>query len=734
MHEHQSLGNTQKARELLDKALEIDKWNGYVCHSYGLLEEQSGDWKRARQLWQQGLTRQPSAALICSLGHLYTTSGHPESARELYATYLPQLPNERERIEVYLAASSLEETVFQDVEKASQLLKVALADGTVQDSRAYMALARLGTSGGLVDDAVIKKRLKEICTKQYKTQTSQGEEGNVALFPVKDGRLFNAWAKLESKSGSLMEARKILKKGMKLYPKDHTLLQAAGNIQERLGNFTDARDLYSASLHIEPSAPTLIAYAMLELRSPFDKKASNITMVRRLFQEALLIDPKHGPAYNAFGNLERRQGNIAVAKQLYEDGVNANCTDASSVYHGLAKLHISLGEIEDARNVLQRGLSLFRPKGNSNFVQRNENVAFLAHTLAMIELNCNNNAKAAKEILNQGLWHRRSSSPLLLGKALVESRLGNEYGARDMFEQAIKADPDHAQAWQAFGVMEMRAGNYRSAKTLFECGLKNRPTHGALWQAYGTLESRTGNMSNARLLFAAGIEKCPEHVPLYQAWACLELRDGDVITARRLIGEALTRDKRNGSGWLVAAKIEEKMKNHGLVGLILRRGIECAPDDTELYQALADHEISRGKIDSARELLEKGIEINPLHAPLYHSLAELEARVFNLEGLSRLNKRAAEIFQADATAPSNASSKAMQAWGKKIKQGRHAKVPNGIAALAEKVGVDSNADIIVDTGLSFDDGDADSLIDSICGFDESAELMFPSEDATDENN
>lgn len=238
---------------------------------------------------------------------------------------------------------------------------------------------------------------------------------------------------------------------------------------------------------------------MLELRSPFDKKASNITMVRRLFQEALLIDPKHGPAYNAFGNLERRQGNIAVAKQLYEDGVNANCTDASSVYHGLAKLHISLGEIEDARNVLQRGLSLFRPKGSSNFVQRNENVAFLAHTLAMIELNCNNNAKAAKEILNQGLWHRRSSSPLLLGKALVESRLGNEYGARDMFEQAIKADPDHAQAWQAFGVMEMRAGNYRSAKTLFECGLKNRPTHGALWQAYGTLESRTGNMSNARL-------------------------------------------------------------------------------------------------------------------------------------------------------------------------------------------------------------------------------------------
>jgi predicted Zn-dependent protease len=113
-----------------------------------------------------------------------------------------------------------------------------------------------------------------------------------------------------------------------------------------------------------------------------------------------------------------------------------------------------------------------------------------------------------------------------------------------------------------------------------------------------TLESRSGNVTNARLLFAAGITKCPNHVPLYQAWASLEVRDGDIITAKRLIGEALTRNKRNGSGWLVAAKIEEKMGNHGLVGLILRRGLECAPMDTELYSELANYEMNAGRIDS----------------------------------------------------------------------------------------------------------------------------------------
>jgi len=81
----------------------------------------------------------------------------------------------------------------------------------------------------------------------------------------------------------------------------------------------------------------------------------------------------------------------------------------------------------------------------------------------------------------------------------------------------------------------------------------------------------------------------------------MELRSGDIITAKRLIGEALTKDKSNGSGWLLMSKIEEKMNNDGLVSLILRRGIECAPRDTELYRALAKHESSRGKIDSVSD-------------------------------------------------------------------------------------------------------------------------------------
>jgi tetratricopeptide (TPR) repeat protein len=644
MHERY-IGNITGAIALLDKAFSIDPTNGYVCHAYGLLEmellrfhsaattaanattnatfnnnnnnndiEYNQRIKRVEQLWSIGLQHEPSAALACSLGQLYEKTNRPELAKHIYITTLPRLQLEHERVEVCLAVSSLMENVYNNIQEASVLLMKAFDDGhggvrAVSDSRVYVALARLGLSTGLVEDTVVIQRLRDICTIK-----------SSIISPVMDGRLFNAWAKLESRSNNnLVEARRVLQLGLTTYPKDHTLLQAAGRIEEKLGNIAGAREYYKSSLAIELSAPTLIAVGMLEMRSPEvgagggaddlvvvmgneDKRGEgrvrpNINAVRDLFNKAISIDPKHGPAYNAYGNLERQQGNLDKAKQLYEDGIRADCTDAPSVYHGLAKLHLSLGEVEAARCVLQEGLSNYDCASNSNS-RRNDNVAFLAHTLSLIELNCNNNPTGAKAVLDQGLKHRHNSPQLLLAMALCELRLGNEKLARTMFERSLSANPKHAQAWQAYGVMEMQCGNFKSAKTLFECGIKNSPSHGALWQSYGILESWKGNIAEARILFAAGINKCPQHISLYQAWACLELRSGDIITAKRLIGEALTRNKRYGSGWLVAAKIEEKMNNIGLVGLILRRGIECDPSNTELYRALAEHEISRGKYGS----------------------------------------------------------------------------------------------------------------------------------------
>lgn len=425
-------------------------------------------------------------------------------------------------------------------------------------------------------------------------------------------------------------------------------------MEERVGNFTGAKALYGASLLIEPSAPAVLALAMLEIRQP-TKEPADYDRAKGLFEEALLLDPRHGPVYNAYGNMERRRGNVEEARRIYKQGFRAECTDPASVFHGLAQLELSAGNVDFARTILEEGLRRVDSQARFMDSSRHDRAIFLVHTLGMIELNTNRPADASM-VFKDGIVKYGNCSQLLLGAALSEVKLGNEDKARELFEKAARTDSRHAQAWQAWGVMEMRAGHYSAAKSLFESGLNHSPRHGALYHAYGTMEARMGNLENARTLFKAGLKKCPRHVPLYQGWATVELRDGNLEQAKALIGEALTRDKAHGSGWLIAAEIEERQGNDGLVGLLLRRGIECAPFAPSLYRAYGEYLVRTGKINDARDVLEKGLEINPTYAPLYHSLAELEARVFNLEGLAKLNKRAAKIFSNNAMEPSASSS------------------------------------------------------------------------------
>lgn len=447
-----------------------------------------------------------------------------------------------------------------------------------------------------------------------------------------------------------------------------------------MGNYTGARQLYSESLRLEPSAPTLVAYAMLEFRFP-KSKTLNFTHVRGLFEEALLLDPRHGPAYNAYGNAEYQSGNIQQARAVFKRGVKADCADAASLYHGYGKLELSLGNVEKARSILEAGLEQVRAKDMGSDSTHRERAKFLSHTLGMLELSSNRPA-IALEIFQDGIQRCGNSSRLLLGAALSEMKMGREDAARGLFERSVLSDKKHAQAWQAWGVMETKGGNFKTASTLFQCGIQNVPSHGSLWHGYATLEIKKDNIHNARVLYAAGLQKAPNHVPLYQGWALLELREGNYQDARKLITEALTRNKNNGPGWMIAAQIEEEQGNDGLVSLILRRGIECAPNDAELYRRLGQYLVQKGQYNDAREVFEKGLDFNPLYAPLYHSLAELEALVCNIEGLARLNRKAAELFNGNVMEPPKSST---QAFATRLRAKRSKNLPQGITALAEKI-------------------------------------------------
>jgi tetratricopeptide (TPR) repeat protein len=796
----QSFGSYDRARELFERALELEPYNTYVCHAYSLMEKKLGNTDKAISLLRKSLNApygKVTAALVCSLGEFYVAEGNLTSARDLYKHHLdhatgntispPQsrqkhLPTEKDRVEVYLAAAWLEERNFRELHKARDLLNKALAISPTS-SLANVALARLegrisatasatSTNAAAATTAAAgfsrakakiastnnykanrhniseaanmatKKRLATICDELHKQglRSKKEEEQYQLRFNSsssstskssrtnEDGRVFNALASLEVKQRNFKEARDVLQKGMDLYPLDHNLFTAAGKVEERVGNCTSARDFYSESLRLEPSAPTLVAFALLELKYPqypsttdgdddatTTKPTANFTFIRGLFEEALMLDPRNGPAYNAYGNAELRRGNLQEARIIFERGIAMNCSDSASLYHGYGMLEISSGNLERARDILYRGLDTVRQNEDnvSSDTPNRDRAAFLSHTLGMLELNSNRPLDAF-DIFMDGLDRCGNSSQLLLGAALCEMRMGKDEGARGFFERSIVADNKHAHAWQAWGVMETKAGHFNRAAALFQKGIKNAPWHGSLWHGYASLEVRRDNIENARTLFTGGLKKAGNGIfALYQGWAILELREGNYEMARKLISEALTRNKQNGRGWIIAAQIEEEDGHADLASLYLRRGIECDPNNGDLYRKLGTFLLERqGKINDAREVYEKGIELDPLYAPLYHSLAELEARIGNFEGLSRLNKRTNEMFKNNNALESVPRSQSYQALETKLnatnnrpvsqffvghetrnlQQQNAATTPRVVSALADKIVTDDDDD------------------------------------------
>ena len=222
----ESCGNIPRARELFEDALTLDERNPYVCHAFGLMEKKLGNTEKARYLFSQALQTKSTAALVCSLGELLIANREFDAARNLYVKHLLRLEKEKDKTEVYLASAWLEERYFSNMDRATELIQLALAHSP-GSGVAQVALARLegriqrrsgSMTGGIAPgkDAAVK-RLENACT--------EIERGTTRAADPNDGRLYNAWANMELRSRRYSVARKILQKGREMYPRDHSVSQ-----------------------------------------------------------------------------------------------------------------------------------------------------------------------------------------------------------------------------------------------------------------------------------------------------------------------------------------------------------------------------------------------------------------------------------------------------------------------------------------------------------------------------
>ena len=276
-------------------------------------------------------------------------------------------------------------------------------------------------------------------------------------------------------------------------------------------------------------------------------------------------------------------------------------------------------------------------------------MSFLLHSLGMLELS-RRNTTAALAVFEQGLHRYPRSSQIALGAALAHSRAPNATdAARALFARAAESDPQHAHAWQAWGVFEARLKEYDTARALFTKGLRANPAHSALYQAYAALEWSLGNEARSRKLFQAGAAQCgePPSVPLLQAWTCLEAKSGTFDTAKTIALRAIAADPGNGDSWVVLANLECRMGKTDKARLAFDKALLHADEPTfdqkflgKVLTAYAAMEARQSNFVKARRLFQRSLEAEPDRAQTYHLFAEMEAKIGNIGALAELDAQA----------------------------------------------------------------------------------------------
>ncbi len=171
------------------------------------------------------------------------------------------------------------------------------------------------------------------------------------------------------------------------------------------------------------NAPTLQAWALLE------KEQGQIDRARQLFARAAEADPKHAPTLQAWALLEKEQGQIDRARQLFARAAEADPKHAPTL-QAWALLEKEQGQIDRARQLFARAAEA-DPK-NAPTLQ----------AWALLEAQQGNLSEAIR-ILEDGLQrvHDRRGRALLL--STLGSRLARQNDllqAEKYFQQALELD------------------------------------------------------------------------------------------------------------------------------------------------------------------------------------------------------------------------------------------------------------------------------------------------------
>ena len=370
------------------------------------------------------------------------------------------------------------------------------------------------------------------------------------------------------------QSRDAYNQAIKADPADATAYyNLAFLLENHLNNYDGARDAYEDAIRVDPAD----AEAHCSLGELLEKHFNNYEEARNAYDKAIAADPNHARAYVSLGSLLfLKFQNYKGAREAYERGIQANPTDARQRIQLGMLLQQYLHDYKGARDAFEEGIRLHPDDDETG-------------TLARFNL-----------------------------AGLLMNNLKDDAGARALLTRVIKADPRHAGALFALGLLRMyMEGDYDGAVASIQKALEIDPANAGYKQGLEHTRRRL-KASKDRQAAKAAADLLAKAGQLCR-YEGDELKCGDPASACRYLKEAIEADV-NGSlrgraHFNLGLLLETQVQDYDGARDAYRQATDANPDNPEAHVALA-RLLKRhfGNYEGALDAYRRAIDADPGNA------------------------------------------------------------------------------------------------------------------------
>ncbi|KAJ8902031.1 hypothetical protein NDN08_004232 [Rhodosorus marinus] len=320
-----------EARKIFANALQFCRRNSHLLQAWGVLEERTGNYSRAKSLYLQACEANPAhAASWVALGLFYQSRDNDvDSARQCFRT-----GTEADSRNYYLWH------VWGELE---------YAHGNTELARKYF-------SRGIKVNPHNAATYHALGLLEYRTENvAKAEEfiTRALRANANNSHVLATIAKITAERGGSRRARSLLLRGRSRGPRDAVIHQMLGMLAIKEGDYEAARGHFEEGLREQPKhCPLWQAWGLMEAR------LENTDVARELFQQGVWANPKSkfvDRIWHAWGAYERQIGEIERAKTYFRYGLEAN-PHSTRIFCAWGRVEAEAGSMLKSRKLFEEAV------------------------------------------------------------------------------------------------------------------------------------------------------------------------------------------------------------------------------------------------------------------------------------------------------------------------------------------------------------------------------------------